>query len=118
LALITGSSRGLGLAMTQALSSAGAQVILNSRNADQAQEAAHGIAALTGNGTLAIQADVTCAQEVQAMVEETVGAMGPIDILVNSVGMNLRKPVEDLQDDEWDAVQAVLLRAPFSVAGL
>ncbi len=112
-ALITGSSRGLGLAMAQALASAGARVVINSRRGNEAQAAAQKIAALTGNQSLAIAADVTRTEEVQSMVEKTMDTWGRIDILVNNAGMNLRKPLEDLLDDEWDALQDVLLRAPF-----
>jgi NAD(P)-dependent dehydrogenase (short-subunit alcohol dehydrogenase family) len=112
-ALVTGSSRGLGLAMAQALASAGARVVINSRRTQRVRAAAQEIATSTGSQTAAIAADVTCVDEVEAMGRGTVDTFGQIDILVSNAGMNLRKPVEDLHDDEWDAVQDVLLRAPF-----
>ena len=112
-ALVTGSSRGLGLAMAQALAGVGANVVINSRGAGEAQLAAQAIAESTGSQTLALAADVTQAEEVEALIRETLAAFGRIDVVVNNAGMNLRKPLEDVSDEEWDAMQNLLLRAPF-----
>ena len=112
-ALVTGSSRGLGLAMAQALAGVGANVVINSRGAGDAQLAAQAVAESTGSQTLALAADVTQAEEVEALIRETLAAFGRIDVVVNNAGMNLRKPLADVSDDEWDAMQNLLLRAPF-----
>ena len=112
-ALVTGSSRGLGLAMAQALAGVGANVVINSRGAGEAQLAAQAIAESTGSQTLALAADVTQAEEVEALIRETLAAFGRIDVVVNNAGMNLRKPLADVSDEEWDAMQNLLLRAPF-----
>ena len=112
-ALVTGSSRGLGLAMAQALAGVGTSVVINSRGAGDAQLAAQAIAESTGSQTLALAADVTQAEEVEALIRETLAAFGRIDVVVNNAGMNLRKPLEDVSDEEWDAMQNLLLRAPF-----
>lgn len=103
-ALITGGSRGLGLAMAEALASAGANVMLSARNADQAAAAAEMIGRTYNRRAMSFAADVTRTAEVEALVAETVGAFGGIDILINSAGINIRGPIEDLSLDTFRQV--------------
>jgi NAD(P)-dependent dehydrogenase (short-subunit alcohol dehydrogenase family) len=106
-ALITGGSKGLGLAMAAGLASAGAGVMLVSRNLDTAQEAAERIAGQFGREAHAFGADVTAPEQAGAMVEAGLKAFGRIDILINSAGINIRGPIEDLGLDQFRQVQEV-----------
>jgi NAD(P)-dependent dehydrogenase (short-subunit alcohol dehydrogenase family) len=103
-ALVTGGTRGLGRAMAEALASAGASVAVSSRQADGALRAAQDIAESTGRGTLGVSGDVAVASEVEAMVARVLDSFGRIDILVNNAGINIRGPIEELGESDWDAV--------------
>ena len=112
-ALITGGNRGLGLAMAKALAEAGADVVVTSRQLEKAQQSAGAIAAATGRRTLGLAVDVTEAQQVEAMVQSIIQAFGRVDILINNAGINIRKPIEEFDEESWDLVQATNLKAPF-----
>ena len=92
-ALVTGGSKGLGEAMACALSAAGADVALTSRNEEEARAAAAQISAHTNGRVLAFQADAADRAQVEASVRQTSDALGPIDILVNNAGINIRSPI-------------------------
>ena len=111
-ALVTGGSKGLGHAMAGALSGAGADVALTSRNAEEARAAATQIRDHTNGRVLALQADAADRAQVEASVAETNEALGPIDILVNNAGINIRSPIIELRDEDWDAVIAINLTGP------
>ncbi len=115
-ALVTGGNRGLGLVMAKALAGAGADVAVVSRQQDQAEKAAAGIGQETGRRTLGIGADVTRAADVDNAVAATVAEFGHLDILVNNAGVNIRKPVEEFDEESWDLVQATNLKAPYLCA--
>jgi NAD(P)-dependent dehydrogenase (short-subunit alcohol dehydrogenase family) len=112
-ALVTGGNRGLGLVMATALADAGADVAVVSRQADQAEKAADGIADQTGRRTLGIGADVTDAEQVGRAVAAVVERFGHVDILLNNAGVNIRKPIEDFDEASWDLVQNTNLKAPY-----
>ncbi|MCY3668919.1 MAG: SDR family NAD(P)-dependent oxidoreductase, partial [Gemmatimonadetes bacterium] len=111
-ALVTGGSKGLGEAMACALSAAGADVALTSRNAEEARAAAAQIRAHTNGRVLAFQADAADRAQVEASVSQINDALGPIDILVNNAGINIRSPIVELRDEDWDAVIAINLTGP------
>ena len=111
-ALVTGGSKGLGAAMAGALSGAGADVALTSRNAEEARTAAAQISTHTNGRVLAFQADAVDRAQVEASVAHTNEALGPIDILVNNAGINIRSPIVELRDADWDAVLAINLTGP------
>ena len=115
-ALVTGGSRGLGLVMATALAEAGADVAIVSRQQAQAEEAAVGIADATGRRTLGIGADVTDADAVEAMVARVIDDFEHLDILINNAGVNIRKPIEEFDEESWDLVQATNLKGPFLCA--
>lgn len=112
-ALVTGSSRGLGFVMAQALAEAGADVVVTSRKKEEAEASANAIAQATGRRALGVAADVTDASQINAMVQTTLEAFGRIDILVNNAGINIRKPIEEFDEESWDRVQTTNLKAPF-----
>lgn len=106
-AIVTGGSKGLGEAMAAGLASAGASLLLVSRNEAEAQEAADRIADEYPVKALGMAADVTSEGEVKRMVWHAESEFGRIDILINSAGINIRGPIEDLSLEEFRQVQQV-----------
>lgn len=106
-AIVTGGSKGLGAAMAAGLASAGANILLTSRNADEAAETAAGIANDYGRRCVGIEADVTSPDAVDSMVNRTIQEFGKIDILINNAGINIRGPIEELTYDEFQKVQEI-----------
>ncbi|QDT36771.1 SDR family NAD(P)-dependent oxidoreductase [Stratiformator vulcanicus] len=106
-AIITGGSKGLGRAMAAGLASAGADVVLVSRHEDEAVEAAEAIARDFGRKAIGLKADVTHEQAVQSMVERVHTEFGRIDILINSAGINIRGPIDELSFEQFRNVQRV-----------
>jgi 3-oxoacyl-[acyl-carrier protein] reductase len=102
-AIVTGSSRGLGLAAARALAAEGCRVALSARGADRLHEAAADVARLAGGGdrVLAVAGDVTATAGVEALVERTARAFGGIDILVNNVGLAGGGGLLETTDAEW-----------------
>ncbi|MFM1800672.1 MAG: hypothetical protein RJA81_24 [Planctomycetota bacterium] len=103
-ALVTGGARGLGRIIAEALSDAGAKVVLTARNGDSARKAAEEVANQFQTETLGLSANVTHADQVEEMVQKTIERFDKIDILVNNAGINIRGPIETLSVDDWDAV--------------
>lgn len=100
-ALVTGGSRGIGLAIGTALASAGAQVALAARHGDEAEAAAAQLRA-AGMDAIGIAANVSKAQDVEPLVSAVETAFGPIDILVNNAATNLHfGPLLDADDGIW-----------------
>jgi NAD(P)-dependent dehydrogenase (short-subunit alcohol dehydrogenase family) len=112
-ALITGGSKGLGRAIADALSGAGADVCLVSRHLDQAEAAASEIRSATGRRATALAADVSDSAQVNAMVERALGELRQIDILVNNAGTNIRNAVVDYKDEDWQTVLQTNLSSAF-----
>ena len=112
-ALITGSSKGLGEAMARALAEAGASVVINSRQSADAGRVADEIGKATGRQTIGIAADVTVRSDVERLIGDTVKRMGKLDILINNAGMNIRKPMQEYNDEEWHKVIETNLTGPF-----
>jgi NAD(P)-dependent dehydrogenase (short-subunit alcohol dehydrogenase family) len=111
-ALVIGGSRGIGLGIAQALHGAGARVALAARSLEDLRDAADALAS-TGPEALAFPVDVRSVAEVQALVRDVDAAFGRIDILVNSAGLNVRKPADEISEDDWDAIFEINLRAMF-----
>ena len=103
-ALITGGARGLGFAIAQALSSAGASVVVTSRDLRAAEAAASTLSGGAGSRALGFAVDVKEATIVGGMVGKVVEAFGRIDILVNNAGATRRGPIADLSPADWDDV--------------
>jgi NAD(P)-dependent dehydrogenase (short-subunit alcohol dehydrogenase family) len=115
-ALITGGGRGLGRIIAEAYAEAGADIAIASRSLAPCQAAAQEIAAATGRRTAGFVADVTTHAQIDRLVSDVEAALGPIDILVNSAGINIRGPVEQLSEADWDAVIDTNLKGPFLCA--
>lgn len=106
-AIITGGSKGLGEAMAAGLASAGADVLLTSRNEEEVTKAADQIGADFGHKAIGIKADVTSETDVSAMVDRAINEFGKIDILINNAGINIRGPIDELSYDEFKQVQDI-----------
>ncbi|MEQ1683968.1 MAG: glucose 1-dehydrogenase [Burkholderiaceae bacterium] len=114
LALVTGSSSGIGLALARGLAQAGARVVLNGRDAGKLAQAA---ALLAGEG-LQVEArafDVTQRSEVDAGVAAIESQIGPIDILVNNAGLQRRGAFHEFTTADWDAVMRTNVDSVFHV---
>lgn len=114
-ALVTGSSRGLGFAMAQALAEAGASVILNARDNLALGAAAKDLAS-TGATVKAIAFDVTSRDSVNDAVSYVEDEIGPIDILVNNAGMQFRSSLEAFPPEKFDQVVTTNLTSVFNVS--
>jgi 3-oxoacyl-[acyl-carrier protein] reductase len=112
-ALVTGSSRGIGRAIALSLAGAGAQVAINylEHSAD-AERVASEIRAW-GRHCIAIRADVSSAPEVQNLVQRTAEALGPIEILVNNAGISRPQPLESITEADWDQLIDTNLKSCF-----
>lgn len=113
--LVTGGSRGIGRAAALRLGSEGARVGVNfATRRDKADEVVREIAA-SGGSAVAVQGDVTSAEDVQCMVEETRAAFGPIDMLVHSAGLSILEKAENVTFETWRQVMSVNLDGTFHV---
>jgi gluconate 5-dehydrogenase len=114
LALVTGSSRGIGLTLARGLNAAGAGIVLNALSADALSAAAAGL----GGERARVHwrsFDVTAPDQVNSAVDEIETAIGPIEILVNNVGTQFRTPLEDFPFERWRLLMDTNLTSAFLV---
>lgn len=112
-ALVTGSSRGIGREIAMAMAREGADIVINySRSKDAAEAAADEIKQL-GRQALAVQASVTERSQVEHLIGCAVEEFGRLDVLVNNAGGFPIKPFAMVTDEEWDAVMALDLKSVF-----
>ena len=110
--MVTGASRGIGLAIAHRLGQMGARVALCARDAKALEQTAAGLRR-EGIETLAVAADLTRAGEITALVERVRSAFGLLDILVNNAGIGVFRPVQETTEADWDAVFDTNLKAVF-----
>jgi NAD(P)-dependent dehydrogenase (short-subunit alcohol dehydrogenase family) len=116
IALVTGGARGLGRVIATALAEAGANVAIASRSSTNCETAASQIAAATGRRVSGFRADVTATRDVERLIGEIDVALGPVDILINNAGTNIRGSVDQLNEADWDTVLDTNLKGPFLCA--
>lgn len=114
-ALVTGTSRGLGQYFARALARAGADLILTSRHRETLSEFEAEIRSL-GRKAVSLELDVRDYASIQKMAAEAEAAFGQIHILVNNAGCNVRKPALEVNWDDWNLVVETNLRGSFFVA--
>ena len=112
-ALVTGGSRGLGAAIAEAFSWAGADVAITSRSFDDVNRQAETIHSHTGGRIEAIEADVSDQSAVERSVGRTVEAFGALDILVNNAGINPRGSIQDLGLEDFARSLSVNVEGPW-----
>ena len=114
-ALITGTSRGLGQYMGRALARAGADLVITSRHLDSLKPFQQEVESL-GRKAFPVELDVRNYDSIQRMTKTALDHYGKIDILVNNAGLNVRKPAVELTWDDWNLVLDTNLRGEFFVA--
>ncbi len=114
-ALVTGSSRGIGMALAQGLLEAGARVVVHGRDLSRAEATASDLSVATGGATGVATFDVTDAEAVHRGVSEIERVWGVPDILVNNAGIQRRGPLLDFTKADWDDLVATNLTSVFLV---
>jgi gluconate 5-dehydrogenase len=114
-AVVTGTSRGLGQYFARALARAGADLVLTSRRRESLKEMEEEIRTL-GRRSVSLELDVRDYASIQRFAAEAKEAFGQIHILVNNAGCNVRKPAVDVTWDDWNLVLETNLRGSFFVA--
>ena len=109
-AIVTGASRGIGRAVARAMAREGAAVVLAARTRAEIASVASEIKD-AGGRALAVSTDVTSERDVVVLVDQALGELERVDILVNAAGAASFGPVADAKTDQWDAMLAVNLRA-------
>jgi len=111
-ALVTGGTRGMGRVMALTLAGAGADVAVSSRHLSEAEQTAQEIRKL-GRRVVAIEADIGRASDIFRMINAVESELGPLDILINNAGVNVRKGLLETSEEEWDFVQDTNLKGYF-----
>lgn len=114
-AIVTGTSRGLGQTFARALARSGADLVLTARNRDSLTEFETEIKAL-GRRVVSLQLDVRRQESIERMVSAAEEALGHLDILVNNAGCNIRKPALHVTWDDWNQILDTNLRGSFFMA--
>jgi NAD(P)-dependent dehydrogenase (short-subunit alcohol dehydrogenase family) len=110
-AVITGSTSGIGRASAELFAEEGASVVTNGRRRDLGQEVVDGIVAQGGTATY-FYADMSRSEDVQALIQHALDTYGRLDILMNNAYSGRSASVLDMEEKDWDAMYAVMLKAP------
>jgi 2-dehydro-3-deoxy-D-gluconate 5-dehydrogenase len=116
-AIVTGSSRGIGRALAEALLEAGASVVINGVS-DQLKQTAAELSEDALGRVLSVQADLSQRTEVQRLFDESLQKLGGLDILFVNHGIQRRHKAEDFPIDDWDAILEVNLSSVFMIGQL
>lgn len=113
-ALVTGGSKGIGYGMAVGLGESGATVVIASRGEEDLRKAEQSLLdrGITAKG---YRLDVTDKVQVEKLIENIVSEFGRLDILINNAGMNIRKPLLEVEENDWDTVLTTNLKGVFLV---
>lgn len=115
IALVTGSSGGLGAAFARGLCQHGARVILNGRNRVKLESQVQALAK-EGFEVYGYVFDVNNSAEIKEAIDAIYTQIGTLDILVNNAGVTVRAPLEDFKDDDWDKIIGINLNGAYKVS--
>ncbi len=118
IALVTGSTRGIGRAVAEKLAQAGASVVITGRSEERAKEVAKEIAKLTGSQTFGVELDIGIRESVENAFKRIREEVGDIDILVNNAGVNRDTLFIRMRYEDWEEVLRVNLTGTFLVTQL
>lgn len=113
-ALVTGAGRGIGRAIALGLAEHGADIICLSRTGAEVEATAQAVRDL-GRQAIAVTADITAKEQIDAAVAQSIAHFGKIDILVNNAGMNIRTPALEVKEQDWETVVTTNLKGPFLI---
>jgi short-subunit dehydrogenase len=116
-ALVTGSSRGIGLAIAELLAREGVSVFLTARDEAALRKAAERLSD-NGSRVYCASCDLSDAAQIETMFGLALKTLGGIDILINNAGFNIKKQAVELEIGEWDRIFAVNIRAAFALSRL
>lgn len=111
-AIVTGSSKGIGEGIARVFSQEAARVVVTCRTEDEGRKMADELGAPEGKAVF-IKTDVKNSQEIQEMINITIATFGKLDILVNNAGYHLSKNVEETSEEEWEFIINTNLRSTF-----
>ena len=114
-AVVTGTSRGLGQFLARALARAGADLVITARRKDDLRDFQREVEAL-GRRALPVALDVRDQGSITKMAEAALAGFGQVDILVNNAGCNVRKPALEVTWEDWNTILDTNLRGSFFVA--
>jgi 3-hydroxybutyrate dehydrogenase len=106
-AVVTGAASGIGLAVAEQLTAAGAKVVISDIQAEAGQVAAERL------GATFVTSDLSRRADCKALIEQTLAEWGTIHVLVNNAGFQHIDPIDEFPEDTWDKMIAVMLTAPF-----
>lgn len=108
-AIVTGSTRGIGRSIAELFLKEGAKVVINGTDQNKCDEAAKQL----GKNAIGIKADISKSEEINQMIKKTIEKFGKIDILVNNAGIVHFDPFFELSEDQWDKLMDVDLKGTF-----
>jgi NAD(P)-dependent dehydrogenase (short-subunit alcohol dehydrogenase family) len=110
-ALVTGGSKGLGKAMARGLAEAGADIVISSRHENELKPALEEILRDTDRKGRFVVADMSRRSDVLRLARTALEQMGRVDILVNNAGTNIPQAIDQIKDEDWDAVMEINLNS-------
>jgi L-fucose dehydrogenase len=111
-AIVTGSSKGIGEGIARVFSREGAKVVITCRTDKEGQKMAQELGS-AAKQAIYVKTDVTQSRDIQNMINTTISTFGRLDILVNNAGYHLSKNAEETSEDEWEFIQNTNLRSTF-----
>ncbi|WP_405153264.1 SDR family oxidoreductase [Paenibacillus sp. FSL K6-0108] len=112
-AIVTGSSRGIGRAIAEQLADLGADVVINYANSPDKAEQVANVARQKGVRAITVQADLARKEDVERLFSETISQLGKVDILVNNAGIMKTTPLADVTEEEFDQQFAINVKGTF-----
>lgn len=114
-ALVTGSSRGIGAQIAMTFAKAGAKVVINYSGNQQTADKVVSDIKQNGGEAIAIRADVSNSSQVRAMFDSVISHFGKLDILVNNAGIIVYKTIQDTTDEDFDRIFAINVKGTFNM---